>query len=78
MNAHLSNDVDFQTKSTTKLCVQSVGTPALLFSSIATSSPKSCHQVNEIVLVLLRSAPGHTINTMNSLPGRVHAHSFKK
>ena len=38
---NLSKDVDFHTKSTTKLCVQSIGTPALLFNSTATSSPKS-------------------------------------
>ena len=35
---YLSKEVDFQTKSTTKLCVHSEGTPALLFSSMATSS----------------------------------------
>ena len=43
LKTYLSKDVDFHTKSTTKLCVQSCGTPALLFSSIATSSPKSCN-----------------------------------
>lgn len=38
---YLSNDVDFHTKSTTKLCVHSTGAPTLLRSSIPTSSPKS-------------------------------------
>ena len=36
--SYLSKEVDFQTKSTTKLWVHSAGTPALLFSSMATSS----------------------------------------
>ena len=37
-HCYLSKEVDFQTKSTTKLWVHSEGTPALLFSSMATSS----------------------------------------
>ena len=36
---YLSNDVDFQTKSTQKLWVHSIGAPKLLLSSIPTSSP---------------------------------------
>lgn len=40
-NFHLSNEVDFHTKSTTKLWVHSTGAPRLLRNSIPTSSPKS-------------------------------------